>query len=166
MLVAEARFSNWPRHGYSLTLSNCQCFCYRFSWYICEETRPHHGKLDSKYLPTRVAVIEAYVLCITTMAMGIGWAVWMRKVWWPLGWETLVAATYELALCSMLRIFYQDREALGGWNGSERRVLEPTHQFGARTIGLGILPTFAYGPPYHFGVMKQVYDYIKFNSVL
>ncbi|KAE9366261.1 hypothetical protein N431DRAFT_562856 [Stipitochalara longipes BDJ] len=164
--IAEARFSNWPKHGYSLTFSNCQCFCYRLSWYICEETRSHRGKLYSKYLPTRLAIIQAYLLCIITTAIGIGWAVRLREFWWPLGWGTLVAAIYELSLCFMIQIFYQDKEALGGWNGSERRVLEPIHQFGAHTLGLGILPTFAYGPPCYFGFMKQVNGHIKSSSIL
>jgi len=101
--------------------------------------------LESRHIPTRVAIVQAYFFCIVVFSMSVGWAVWMKKLWWPLGWDTLIGFIYEGGLFFMLRIFFYDRESLGGWNGSERMVPVPLPKMGGHVVGLNLSSNFALG---------------------
>src|SRR4051812_24896552 len=118
-LIAHRRFSSWPEHGYSVTFSNCQCFCFRFTLYICDGTRDAKGRLNSRNLPIRIAKVQAYVLAGLTSAWGIGWLSYFWPYFWPLGWRTVLGVAYLSMIALMVRIFLQYVDSLGGWRGSE-----------------------------------------------
>jgi len=113
--------------------------------------------LESNHIPTRVAIVQAYMFCMVTVSMSVGWAVWMKKLWWPLGWDTLVGVIYEAGLFFMLRIFLHDRESLGGWNGSERMVPVSLPKMSAHVVGLDLSFNFALGLLNQNRFMKQVW---------
>ena len=163
---ARMRFSKWTEYGYSVTFSNCQCFCYRFSWYICDETRFNLGALNSAHLPTRVAVVQSYMLCAVTIAMGIGWAGWTKGLWWLPGWRTLVAFLYEGALYSILETIYTAREYLEGWHGSEAISMEPTNQSGVSDLGISLVRNFTYPPSYFPRITRQVWLLSQLSSAI
>ncbi|TKA57583.1 hypothetical protein B0A49_10724 [Cryomyces minteri] len=156
--IAESRFPKWPKHGYSVTYSNCQCFCYRFTWYICDETRFRSGKLDSKHLPLRLAKVQAYVLVTTVFVLGTAWAVWVRTIWWPPKWDTPVAVAYEAFLFFMARVFFKDADALGGWHGTEHIACEFKLQRNTHFLGPGGLFRFAYGPSFDHQFVKAIWQ--------
>ncbi|KAK4454244.1 hypothetical protein QBC34DRAFT_392903 [Podospora aff. communis PSN243] len=158
LAIGKARFSRWPKHGYSLTFSNCQCFCYRFSWYVCDETRYRTGELNSSHLPIRMGLVQSYTLSALVVALGVGWAVWMRKLWWPVGWDTCIGVLYESSLVFILRAIYTGREHLGGWRDSEVVAFRPTHQAGVYdALGLALARDFAYSPPHFRGFVRRVW---------
>ena len=113
--------------------------------------------LESSHILTRMAIVQAYTLCIVIASMSVGWAVWMKKLWWPLGWDTLVGVIYEAGLFFMLRIFFYDRESLGGWKDSERMVPVSLPKMGTHVVGLDISSNFALGLLDQSRFMKHVW---------
>jgi len=106
-----------------------------------------------------MGLVQSYTLSVLVIAMGVGWAIWMRNLWWPVGWDTCVGYLYECGLLFMLRALYTGREHLGGWRDSEVVAFKPTHQSGVYdALGLSLARDFAYSPPHFRGFVRRVWN--------
>jgi hypothetical protein len=100
------------------------------------------------------------------IAMAVGWAVWMRKIWWPLGWDTLLGVIYEAGLFFIFKVFSGDIDALGCWKNSERIAFAPLPKRSTIFLGVGCLSKFALGPPDNGQFMRHVWSTIPKSHVI
>src|SRR4051794_21210099 len=116
-VAADRQFSVWPDHGYSVSYSNCQSFCFRFTWYLCDQTRHIGGTLSSAHVPLHIPKVVGWLIILFAIVCAVAFPLYILLYCWPLSLTGIL-------LCGMMEAYYvwqitilsRDMDDVGGWS--------------------------------------------------